>query len=791
MEGKLILHCYCLTAELEHDMLTCIECRKRFHQSCLKSGRPSSLAGDIYFNFTCQNCSHSGTEVIQRKKLQWTLVIMIALYNLQLQGAGKCGYFRWREHICRFIDKNWAVLFGEERKKSATWHGTVAGALSTGANRYFMSGMEVLGENGWWSLKSSKLPSLDELDSIALSIKASRKRQVPFEAEISPVVEGSRKKNQNAIEAAVALKEKKASIDCDERSPKPKKKRPGPTEKAADSTDLPLQHKLKLVVSHPDISKASIDCDERSELKKKQPGPTEKAADSTDLPLQHKLKLVVSHPDISKASIDCDERSPEPMKEQPGPTEKAADSTDSPLQHKLKLVVSHPDISSSPRLSDENCNKSIPKIFLKEEDVPVPSYSCDDPQMQMKASPNIKLMDQNPVDEFDVPGPSDNSINLASVIDGIIADMSKMQEYESEEENNDSDKTFETTKKFDPDTGRKRKVVPLDENPNEEAIAAEENLTLMSPFEEGQLLQKLQNHYTIAMKEKPALRRLYRKLMVRKLKREWNLPVFDIDAYMRSLRGMDPPDYMVHRSSFESVAPLHNFNTILDRFQVGNFNARGRFQHHTSFRSLLMGLEGKEETSFVSPYTERVLKPFIFRDYEMKPLKLQLLEEILHYTNRNNPNWIPPKQSPIDFCYVRPHHIPSVNALCHKFFWPGIDMSECLQYPDFSCVTLYKKLVIGFAFLVPDVKYNEAYVTYIFCHPEWQRSGIGSYMLYHLIQTCWGKDVTLHVSASSAAITLYEGMGFEVEEFIHDFYDKYLPPDSKECRHALFLRLRR
>ncbi|GFY23047.1 cysteine-rich protein 2-binding protein [Trichonephila clavipes] len=688
-----------MTAELEHDMLTCVECKKRFHQSCIKSGRPSSLAGDIYFNFTCQNCSHSSTEVIKRKKLQWTLVIMITLYNLQLEGAGKCGYFRWREHICRFIDKNWAVLFGEDRKKSATWHGTVAGALSSGANRFFVSGMEVLGENGWWSLKSNKLPSLDELDSVALSIKASRKRQVPSEAEISPIIEGSRKKNQNVIEAAVALKEKKASIDCDERSPKPKKKRPGPMAKAADSTDLPLQHKLK-------------------------------------------------------------------------------------------LVVSHPDISSSPCLSDENCNKSIPKIFLKEDDVTEPSYSCDDPKIQM-VSPNIKLMDQNPVDEFDVPGPSDNSINLASVIDGIIADMSKMQEYESEEENNDSGKTVETTKKFHPDTGRKRRVVPIDENPNEEVITAEANLTLMSPFEEGQLLQKLQNHYTIAMKERPEVRRLYRKLMVRKLKRERNLPVFDIDAQMRSLRGMDPPDYMVHKSSIESVTHVHNFRTILDRFQVGNFNAQGRFQQHTSFRSRLMGWEDEEETCFVSPYTERVLKPFIFRDYEIKPLKLQLLEEILQYTNRNNPNWIPPKQSPIDFCYVRPQHIPGVNALCHKFFWPGIDMSECLQYPDFSCVVLYKKLIIGFAFLVPDVKYNEAYVTFIFCHPEWQRSGIGSYMLYHLIQTCWGKDVTLHVSASSAAITLYEGMGFEVEEFIRDFYDKYLPHDSKECRHALLLRLSR
>ena len=61
-------------------------------------------------------------------------------------------------------------------------------------------------------------------------------------------------------------------------------------------------------------------------------------------------------------------------------------------------------------------------------------------------------------------------------------------------------------------------------------------------------------------------------------------------------------------------------------------------------------------------------------------------------------------------------------------------VSECLQYPDFSCVAVYRKIVIGFAFLVPDVTYIEAYVSFIFTHPEWRRKGVGKFMLYHLIQ---------------------------------------------------------
>lgn len=58
-------------------------------------------------------------------------------------------------------------------------------------------------------------------------------------------------------------------------------------------------------------------------------------------------------------------------------------------------------------------------------------------------------------------------------------------------------------------------------------------------------------------------------------------------------------------------------------------------------------------------------------------------------------------------------------------------------------------------------------------------------------QTCMGKDVTLHVSASNAAMLLYQRFGFKAEEYILDFYDKYYPADSAECRHAFFLRLRR
>ena len=45
---------------------------------------------------------------------------------------------------------------------------------------------------------------------------------------------------------------------------------------------------------------------------------------------------------------------------------------------------------------------------------------------------------------------------------------------------------------------------------------------------------------------------------------------------------------------------------------------------------------------------------------------------------------------PVDFCYVQPGHLPAVNQLAAHLFWTGIDLSAVLQYPDFSCVVLYR-----------------------------------------------------------------------------------------------------
>ncbi|KAI9313663.1 hypothetical protein DFJ73DRAFT_636488 [Zopfochytrium polystomum] len=140
----------------------------------------------------------------------------------------------------------------------------------------------------------------------------------------------------------------------------------------------------------------------------------------------------------------------------------------------------------------------------------------------------------------------------------------------------------------------------------------------------------------------------------------------------------------------------------------------------------------------------------------------------------------------IDFVHLQPMHLDQVNALLRLQFWPGIDVSDHLGYPDFTVVALYKRLVVGCALMTAS-----GYVTYVAVRSGWRRAGIARFMVYQLLKSNPTRDVTLHVSANNPAMILYQSFGFKAEEFVLNFYDKYLPPESCECKNALLVRLRR
>ncbi|XP_042320160.1 cysteine-rich protein 2-binding protein isoform X1 [Sceloporus undulatus] len=703
----------------------CERCQKWIAASQVRE-QITHLKGDNFFRFTCSDCSEDGKEQFERLRLTWQQVVMLAMYNLSLEGTGRQGYFRWKEDICAFIEKHWSFLLGN-RKKTSTWWSTVAGCLSVGSPLYFRSGAQEFGEPGWWKLVHNRPPTMkpegEKLSASALKAKAGSK------TSLDPIitVEGLRKRvSRNPVESAMELKEKRSRTQEAKDIRRAQKEAAGFLDRSTSSTPVKFISRSR----RPDIML------EKGEV-----------VDFSSLSSSDRTPLTSPSP------------SPSPDFSAPG----------TPASH-----------SATPSLLSEA--DLIPDIM------PPQALFHDDEEMEGRGviDPGIEY----------IP-PSNTSAGMIRKKVKIPEQIK--QELESEEEKvekleGDSENSDNTRRVFQDQRKDKRKIQLVH---NDKSTMPKYGP--VSIYEEKLLLRNLEA-YPNAVAMTPEARRLKRKLIVRQAKRERGLPLFDLDNIVNAavllidrIYGTKegdnipclPAGYATYRTTSQDFR-------ILDRYQTKLSAVKGVRQTETTFLCRLVGSEDAlSDHSIISPYTSRVLKPYIRRDYETKPPKLQLLSEIRAHSHKNDPNWTAEPEAPIDYCYVRPNHIPTINAMCHEFFWPGIDLSECLQYPDFSVVVLYKKVIIAFGFMVPDVKYNEAYISFLFVHPEWRRSGIATFMIYHLIQTCMGKDATLHVSASNSAMLLYQKFGFKTEEYILDFYDKYYPLDSKECKHAFFLRLRR
>ncbi|KAJ2806596.1 hypothetical protein H4R21_000801 [Coemansia helicoidea] len=120
--------------------------------ACLKA---KPLLGDTFYRFRCSVCC-SGDEEYERDVLSWVQVIYIVLYHL-IQLEPERSFFRWRENICATIGERWEYLF-PDKTKTATWHNTVAGCLSTHTS-LFKSGFEETKQTGNWTLHSVVEPA--------------------------------------------------------------------------------------------------------------------------------------------------------------------------------------------------------------------------------------------------------------------------------------------------------------------------------------------------------------------------------------------------------------------------------------------------------------------------------------------------------------------------------------------------------------------------------------------------------------------------------------------------------
>ncbi|XP_051939896.1 cysteine-rich protein 2-binding protein [Hippocampus zosterae] len=684
----------------DHLAFYCERCHKWIPAARLHGNQPSYLKGDNFFKFVCRDCSEDGEESFERMRLTWQQVVMLAMYNLSLEGTGRQGYFRWKEDICAFIGRHWNFLLGS-RKKTSTWWSTVAGCLSVGSPTFFRSGAQEFSEPGWWKLVHNRPPTLRAHAHKAAAKAKGAARKAAAAVEPAAAAEGLRKRGgRNPVETAMQLKEKRSRTQEAKDIRRAQKEAGGGLGRGRRHPPEALLEKGEVV----DFS--SVSSSDRTPLSSPSPSPS---------------------PDFSA----------------PG----------TPASH-----------SATPSLLSE--------ADLIPDAMPPQALFHDDEEMAADAAIDPGTEDAPP------PAASARK-RLRPPPPGI------KREADSEDDDEDDFEEEGAARPAAGHEGSERKRSSSRRDKSHGSPPAPRHAPV-GPYDERVLRRRL-DACPLALAVTPQARRLRRKLLVRQAKRQRGLPLLDIDCALSLAGGV----YGAREEAGGGRPGAGRDLRVLDRFQVKASARRGSPSPRLSFGCRLTGADGASEQSVKSPYTSRFLKPYIRRDYESRPPKMRLLAEIRAHAHRREPGWTPEADAPLDYCYVRPNHIPSVNAMCRHGFWPGVDLSECLQYPDFSVVALYKKVVVGFGFMVPDVKYNEAYVSFLLVHPEWRRAGIGTFMIYHLIQTCMGKDVTLHVSASNPAMLLYQKFGFQAEEYILDFYDKYYALDSAECRHAFFLRLRR
>ncbi|KAH6580313.1 hypothetical protein BASA50_006658 [Batrachochytrium salamandrivorans] len=309
----------------------------------------------------------------------------------------------------------------------------------------------------------------------------------------------------------------------------------------------------------------------------------------------------------------------------------------------------------------------------------------------------------------------------------------------------------------------------------------------------------LKSQLDMLTKLPPHILQFRRKLHTRSQRRLLGHKLFNLDAWMgryiqQTQKGPTPVELpamlrtrvRMSDGTWDTIAmPGEDPAAVLERYRIASVTTE--IPYTNSMLSRICGNPMLRDTLTVfeprnSPYTGKKLDPYIVRDYTMFPPKKATLEAI-----HSRGKAFPSASASIDLVYLHEMHVNAVNDMLSRVFWPGIDVSENLMFPDFSVVALYKRLVIGCAFMTP-----EGYITFLMVVPGWNGCGIASRMLSHLIQKAkvLYHDVSLHVSANNVAMLLYQKFGFKPEGFIVGFYLKYLPSDSGQCKNAVFLRLR-
>ncbi|KAJ2853097.1 hypothetical protein J3B02_003291, partial [Coemansia erecta] len=158
----------------------------------------------------CESCSQLfHWKEYERDTLSWVQVVYLVLYHLVRTEPDK-KYFRWRENICATISNNWEGLM-PGKAKTATWHNTVAGCLSTHQS-IFRSGFDDTQQPGNWTLQDIVPPA-------QAKFKAAVKSREPRSAKTKAKTKSEAKRPRKKVEVAAGSEAEKEILEVlNERS---------------------------------------------------------------------------------------------------------------------------------------------------------------------------------------------------------------------------------------------------------------------------------------------------------------------------------------------------------------------------------------------------------------------------------------------------------------------------------------------------------------------------------------------------------------------------------------------
>lgn len=210
-----------------------------------------------------------------------------------------------------------------------------------------------------------------------------------------------------------------------------------------------------------------------------------------------------------------------------------------------------------------------------------------------------------------------------------------------------------------------------DQQNDDDDFTGDKSIELMSEYEENEIYKRLKAIFEASQCQQidipPWIRRHYRKLCIRRTQRSLGLSVFNVDKFSKVEKKQN-----IDETS--NTAVLDRFHHLIS--SSGNFSTGTK--SNETFMARLAG--SCKYDLFVSPHTERILHPFIYRDDNSVPAWVQMMCELQYEVNGTMPS-----RASVDFCYVRPQHLAAVNALLQRLFWPGID-SMFLIFKTFICL---------------------------------------------------------------------------------------------------------